>query len=236
MSAITPDIHPRGVTAPPTIRILVVDHPVFALGLAQALASRPDLDVVGQVGSEEQAVALAAELSPDVVVMDLHLCRGSGIAAIRRMVRADSRVAVLVVSMLGDDDSLFAALRAGARGYILKTAAVHEVERAVRSVAAGDVLLASAVSKRAVSYLCGTRTWGPIPFPELTGREREVLDHVARGYDNRTIASRLMLSQKTIRNYLSSILTKLAIADRSALIVRAIDGGLGRDQPLAIDG
>ncbi len=212
------------------IRMLIVDdHPVFAFGLASYLASIDGFEVVGRVGSEEEAVAAAATLAPDVVLMDLDLGAGSGVEATRRILRENSRIGVLIVTMLGDDDSVFASLRAGARGYLLKGASPTEVERAVRAVAAGDMLLASDVAQRAVTLLSGARTTGPVAFPELTDREREVLDLVARGYDNTAIARRLVLSPKTVRNYLSGILTKLAVPDRGALIVRARDGGLGQD-------
>jgi DNA-binding NarL/FixJ family response regulator len=132
--------------------------------------------------------------------------------------------------MLGDDESVFASLRAGARGYLLKGAAPAEVERAVWAVANGEVLLGPEVASRALRYLSGARTAGPRPFPELTDREREVLDLVARGLDNATIARRLVLSPKTVRNNLSAILTKVQVADRSQLIVRARDAGLGIDE------
>lgn len=212
------------------IRLLVVDdHPVFAFGLASYLASIDSFDVVGRVGSEDEAVEAAASLAPHVVLMDLDLGSGSGVEATRRIIRHDPTVGVLIVTMLGDDDSVFAALRAGARGYLLKGASPAEVERAVRAVADGDVLLAADVARRAVALLSGARTAGPVVFPELTDREREVLDLVARGYDNSSIARRLVLSTKTVRNYLSGILTKLAVSDRSALIVRAREAGLGQD-------
>lgn len=212
------------------IRLLIVDdHPVFAFGLASYLASVDGFDVVGRVGSEDEAVAAAATLRPDVVLMDLNLGTGSGVEATRRLLRERPGTGVLVITMLGDDDSVFAALRAGARGYLLKGASPAEVERAVRAVADGDVLLASEVAQRAVALLSGARTAGPVRFPELTDREREVLDLVARGYDNAAIARRLVLSAKTVRNYLSGIFAKLAVADRGALIVRARDGGLGQD-------
>ena len=170
---------------------------------------------------------MAIEHDPDVVVMDLDLGGESGVEATREIVRANPAVGVLVVTMLGDDDSLFASIRAGARGYLLKGAAPAEVERAVRSVANGEILLGTQVAQRATTYLSGSRTRGGVVFPELTDREREVLDHVARGLDNATIARRLVLSTKTIRNYVYGILAKLDVPDRSQLIVRAREAGLG---------
>ena len=135
---------------------------------------------------------------------------------------------VLVVTMLDDDDSVFASMRAGARGYLLKGAAPDEIERAIRAVANGEVLLGPGIAARAIAFLAGGRASGPTPFPDLTDREREVLDLVARGLDNQRIATRLAVSDKTVRNHLSNILTKLQVADRSQAIVRAREAGLGR--------
>lgn len=225
-----------GAATPSTgdaVRILIVDdHPVFAYGMAGFLSSIPDFEVVGDARDEQGAVVEAARLRPDVVLMDLDLGDGSGVEATRRIVRELPGTGVLIVTMLADDDSVFAALRSGASGYVLKGAAPDEIERAIRSVAAGGVQLSAEVGRRAIALLSATRTSGPVPFPELTDREREVLDLVARGYDNHTIARRLVLSAKTVRNYLSVILAKLHVADRSALIVRAREGGLGRDAVL----
>ena len=213
------------------IRVFVVDdHPVFALGLASFLDSIDGIDVVGRAGSEDEAVAGVLEVEPDVVLMDLDLGAGSGIEATRQIAHAAPGVGVLIVTMLGDDDSLFAALRAGARGYLLKSASPEEIERGLRAVASGDVLLTAEVGRRAVDLLSGARTTGPVVFPELTHREREVLDLIARGYDNQAVARRLVLSAKTVRNYLSGILTKLGVPDRGALIVRAREAGLGIDE------
>jgi DNA-binding NarL/FixJ family response regulator len=160
--------------------------------------------------------------------MDLHLGASSGIDATREIVQRHPQLGVLVVTMLDDDDSVFASMRAGARGYLLKGADPVEVERAVRAVANGEILLGPSVAARAVAFLSGTRVGGgATPFPELTDREREVLDQVARGLDNLSIARRLSLSPKTVRNHLSNVLTKLQVADRAAAIVRAREAGLG---------
>ncbi|MGB4777291.1 response regulator [Microbacterium sp.] len=214
------------------IRVLVVDdHPVFRIGMSELLASLDGVTVVEQAADEHTAVELAIEHRPDVIIMDLDLGEGagSGVDATRRITREVPTAGVLVVTMLGDDESLFASIRAGARGYLLKGATPPEVERAVRAVAQGEVLLGADVGRRALSYLSGARTAGPIAFPELTDREREVLDLVARGLDNARVARRLILSDKTVRNYVSGIMTKLGVPDRSALIVRAREGGLGAD-------
>ena len=211
--------------------VVVDDHPVFRLGMSALLAALESITVVGEASDEADAVSTVAENKPDVVVMDLDLGGpghgGTGIEATRQIVRHQPDVGVLVVTMMGDDDSVFAALRAGARGYLLKGAAPADVERAVWAVANGEVLLGPEVAMRAMRYLSGARTSGPVAFPELTDREREVLDQVARGHNNDAIARRLSLSPKTVRNNLSAILTKLQVADRAQLIVRAREAGLG---------
>lgn len=215
-----------------TVRIVVVDdHPVFRLGMAALLESLDSVEVVGQAEDLETAVQVVADQRPDVVLMDLDLGASSGVEATRDILRAHPQVGVLVVTMLGDDESLFASIRAGARGYLLKGASPAEIERAVRSVANGEVLLGAEVAQRAVTYLSGARTKGVRPFPELTDREREVLDLVARGLDNATIARRLVLSSKTVRNYVYGIATKLAVDGRAQLVIRARQDGLGTDEP-----
>ncbi|MER8045973.1 response regulator transcription factor [Streptomyces sp. NPDC094032] len=206
------------------------DHPVFRLGMSALLGSLTGVDVVAEVPSMDEAVAAAVAHAPDVVVMDLHLgdAAASGVDATREILRVLPGAGVLVVTMLDDDDSVFAALRAGARGYLLKGAAAEEIERAVRAVANGEVILGPAVAVRAMDYLLGHAAWGgPVPLPELTSREREVLDLVARGLDNLAISRRLALSPKTVRNHLSNILAKLQAATRAEAIVRARQSGLG---------
>ena len=215
------------------VRVAVVDdHPVFRFGMAALLASLPGVEVVGQAASADEAVALLTgpDAAPaDVVVMDLDLGGSSGIEATREVVRRRPGVAVLVVTMHEDDESVVAALRAGARGYLLKGATPEEVERAVRSVADGAVLLGPQVAARAVGLLSGARTARAVPFPELTDREREILDLVARGFDNATISRRLVLAPKTVRNHVANVVAKLGLPDRSAAIVRAREEGLGVD-------
>lgn len=214
-----------------TVRVFVVDdHPVFAHGMLNFLASIDDFEVAGTAGTEDEAVAGVLAARPDVVLMDLDLGEGTGIEATRRIAREAPDIGVLVVTMLGDDDSLFAAIRAGACGYLLKGASAVEVERAVRAVANGEMLLGPEVARRAARYLSGARSRGPVAFPELTGREAEVLEMVALGYDNATIARRLVLSGKTVRNYVYGIIAKLQVRDRSELIVRAREAGLGRSE------
>jgi DNA-binding NarL/FixJ family response regulator len=206
------------------VRILVVDdHPTFRLGMHALLSSIPGFAVVGEAADAPEAVELARRVPADVVIMDLDLAGTSGIDATRAVLRERPQLRVLVVTMLEDDDSLFAAIRAGARGYLLKSASPTEVERAVRAVANGELHVAAGVAERVLGFVTGART----PFPELTEREREVLDLVARGLDNLAVARRLSLSDKTVRNHLSAILAKLGVADRSQAIVRAREAGLG---------
>jgi DNA-binding NarL/FixJ family response regulator len=211
-----------------TLRVAVVDdHPVFRLGMTALLESLDGIVVVGWAADVDAAVSLVERERPDVVMMDLDLGATSGIDATRSISQRLPGTGVLVVTMFDDDDSVFAAMRAGARGYLLKDASPPEIERAVRAVANGEVLLGPDIASKALAYLQGARRGANVPFPELTDREREVLDLVARGHDNMVIARRLSLSPKTVRNHLSNVLTKLQVADRAQAIVRAREGGLG---------
>lgn len=211
------------------VRVAIVDdHPVFRLGMAALLASLPGIEVVGQAASQQEALALACD-TVDVVLMDLHLGEDSGIETTRELVRRRPELKVLVITMREDDESVVASVRAGARGYLLKGASPEEVERAVRAVANGEMILGPKVAARAMSVLVAGRTAVRLPFPELTDREREVLDLVARGFDNTTISRRLVLSPKTVRNHVANVLAKIGAPDRSAAIIRARDEGLGAD-------
>jgi DNA-binding NarL/FixJ family response regulator len=173
-------------------------------------------------------VELAEAAQPDVVVMDLHMPGLDGVAATREIVRVSPHVAVLVLTMFDDDDSVFAAMRAGARGYVLKGANQADVVRAVHLVGAGGAMFGPAVAQRVIEFFARPRpATTPIAFPELTDREHEVLDLLAAGHSNSTIASRLRISDKTVRNHVSNIFTKLAVADRAQAIVRAREAGLG---------
>ncbi len=208
--------------------VVVDDHPLFRLGMAGLLSSLEGIEVAGQASGAQQARELV-DASVDVVLMDLDLAGESGIDLTRELVSRHPGLAVLVVTMSDDDESVVAAVRVGARGYLLKDATPDAVERAVRAVASGEMILGPRVAARAMAQLVTGRTAVRLPFPELTGREREVLDLIARGFDNAVIARRLVLSPKTVRNHVANILTKLSVSDRSAAIVRAREAGLGQD-------
>lgn len=211
------------------IRILIADdHTLFRDGLRALFASLPDLEVVGEAATGEQAVAQAAALQPDVVLMDIQMPGINGIEGTRRILHASPHIGVIVVTMFEDDDSVFAAMRAGARGYILKGADQAEMLRAIRAVAGGDALFSAAIARRMMNYFAAPKPALPAQiFPELTDREREVLGLIAQGYNNPEIAERLTLSQKTVRNHVSNIFSKLQVADRAQAIIRAREAGLG---------
>lgn len=211
------------------IRILIADdHTLFRDGLRALLGSIPDAEVVGEAATGEEAVERAVATRPDVVLMDIQMPGMNGIEATRRILRTDSAVGVVVLTMFEDDDSVFAAMRAGARGYILKGADQAEMLRAIRAVAGGEALFGPAIAARLLGFFAGKPAAPPAPFPELTEREREVLDLIAAGRGNAEIADRLFLSPKTVRNHISSIFGKLQVADRAQAIVRAREAGLGR--------
>jgi DNA-binding NarL/FixJ family response regulator len=215
-------------SASPLRVTLVDDHPVFRIGMAALLDSLPGITVAGQAESAAAARALfAGGHQTDVVLMDLDLGDGSGVEVTRDLLAARPELRVLVVTMHEDDDAVVASVRAGARGFLVKSSPPDAVERAVRAVAAGEMILSPAVAERAMSYVLGGRRAARLPFPQLTDREREVLDLVAAGLDNTAIAHRLSLSPKTVRNTLATVLAKLSLRDRSAAIVRARAEGLG---------
>lgn len=211
------------------IRVLIADdHAHFREGLRALLLSTEGVDVVGEATDGEQTISLAARLQPDVIMMDLKMPRVGGIEATRRITRHSPHIGILVLSMFDDDDSLFAALQAGARGYLLKGALKTEILRAVRAVASGDAIFGPGMAKRLISYFSATRARPPAEeFPELTAREREILALIAQHLTNPEIARRLQLSPKTIRNHVSNVFAKLQVADRAHAIIRAHEAGLG---------
>ena len=213
---------------PDAIRVVVVDdHPMFRLGMTALLASLPDLAVAGEAQSVEEAVAVVDATVPDLVIMDLQLPDGSGITATEQILARHPSIGVLVVTMFADDDAVFAAMRAGARGYLVKGAGQDEIERAVRAVANGEVILGPPIAQRAAALFTVRATAASSPFPGLTEREVEVLDLLARGLDNHAIARRLNISEKTVRNHVSNVFTKLQVPDRPQAIVKARQAGLG---------
>lgn len=210
------------------LRILVADdHDAFRAGMRALLESVPEVVIVGEARDGEQAVAETARLQPDVVLMDLGMPGLNGVEATRHIVSASPHVAVLVVSMQEDGDSVFSALQAGARGYLLKGAMKAEILRSIRAVVNGEAIFGPAIARRLMHYFATPRTTGSESFPELTEREREVLALLARHQTNTQIAQELSLSPKTVRNHVSSIFTKLQVADRAQAILRAREGGMG---------
>lgn len=212
------------------IRVLIADdHPLFRDGLRALLASLPEAEVVGEAATGEDAIAQAAALQPDVILMDIQMPGANGIEATRRILHTSPHIGVIVVTMFEDDDSVFAAMRAGARGYILKGADQAEMLRGIRAVANGEALFSPAIAKRLITYFSTPGPAAPaLAFPELTEREREILNLIARGSNNTEIAERLFLSPKTVRNHVSNIFSKLQVADRAQAIVRAREAGLGQ--------
>ncbi|MEZ5179580.1 MAG: response regulator transcription factor [Acidimicrobiales bacterium] len=211
------------------LRVLIADdHPMFRDGLRVALAADPGIEVVGEAPDGDVVVDLAAELQPDVVIMDLNLPGRNGAEATREIVATSPHIGVLVLTMFDDSDSVFMAMRAGARGYLLKGAAQPELVRALHAVADGGVILGPRVAVRMKRFF----ETPPVPptFPGLTTREHEVLDLVAQGRSNPEIAVALGISGKTVRNHVSNLFTKLQVADRAQAIVRARSAGLGRNE------
>jgi DNA-binding NarL/FixJ family response regulator len=217
-----------------SIRVLIADdHPVFRHGLRTALSGTADIEVVGEATNGAQAVTAAIEHNADVVLMDLQMPATSGLDAIRELTRTAPKVTVLVLSMFDNDESLFTAIRAGARGYLVKGADEEQIVRAIRVIASGDVVFGSAAGARALAYFTAAPATGRAarPFPELTEREFEVLQLIADGATNTDIARRLHLSDKTVRNYVTSVVNKLQAEDRAQAAVRAIRAGLTAQPP-----
>lgn len=210
------------------IRILIADdHPVFRYGLRALLRAEPATEVVGEATSGEEVIALAASLQPDVILMDINLPGINGIEATRSILATNPHISILMLTMFDDEDSIFAAMRAGARGYLLKGADGDETVRAIHVVSTGEAIFSSTIARRLMQYLEAPRQNAPPQaFPELTEREREILTLIAQGYTNTAIADRLVLSSKTVRNYVSNIFSKLQVPDRARAIIRARDAGL----------
>ena len=212
------------------LRVLIADdHPVFRSGLATLLSATDGVEVVGEASSGREAIESARALAPDVVVMDLQMPDLNGIEATREMLGERPDLGVLVLTMFEDDDSVFAAMRAGARGYLLKGAEQAEILRAIHAVGDGEAIFGPGIAQRMIGFF-SSASKAPEPFPDLTEREREVLELIAQGRDNAEITRRRVVSPKTVRNHVSNIFTKLQVADRAQAIVRAREAGLGRQQ------
>ena len=227
------------------IRILIADdHLFYREGVRSLLKDVPDLEVVGEAVDGADVIDQAIALQPDVILMDIKMPKLNGIEATRRIRESQPEICILIVTMFDDDDSVFATMRAGARGYVLKDADEDELVRAIRAVNRGEAIFSPAIAQRMIQYFAGlsqhaprmesgasptgTTTPAATIFPDLTDREREVLDLIAQGRSNTEIAHRLVLSIKTVQNHVSNIFSKLQVADRSQAIVRARDAGLGR--------
>jgi DNA-binding NarL/FixJ family response regulator len=210
------------------VRVLIVDdHPVFRFGLRTLLKADPQLEVVGEAVNGEEAITLVSSLHPNVILMDLNMSGMSGIEAIRRILADSPNVYILVLTMFDDDDSVFAAMRAGAHGYLLKGAEGGETLQAIHVISTGEAIFSPAIAQRLMQYFGAPRPRGPSrPFPDLTEREREVLKLIAQGYTNQAIAEHLVISPKTVRNHISSIFSKLQVTSRLEAILLAKDAGM----------
>jgi DNA-binding NarL/FixJ family response regulator len=212
-----------------TIRLLIADdHPVFVRGLTVTFADCDDIEVIGTAADGDAAVAAVGDLHPDVVLMDVRMPGRNGIEATRTLVASGSGAAIVVLTMFDDDASVFTAMAAGARGYLVKGAPQERIIDAVRSVAVGELVFGQEIAAQVLAFFASPRaTRRGDPFPELTEREAEVLERIAAGHNNQRIARDLGLSEKTVRNHVSSIFAKLRVADRAEAIVRAREAGLG---------
>jgi DNA-binding NarL/FixJ family response regulator len=214
------------------VRVVVADdHPIVRDGLRALMEATPGIELIGAATNGDEAVEIARQLRPDLVLMDLAMPGRNGIEATREIAANGWASAVLILTMFADDESIFAAMRAGARGYLLKDAGHDEMRRAIEGIGHGEAIFGAGVAQRMVGFFARARELGVQPFPELTDREREVLDELARGSSNATIAARLGISLKTVRNHVSTILSKLMVVDRAQAIVRAREAGFGVKDP-----
>lgn len=223
------------MTAAPVTRVVLADdHPMFRYGVAAVLADVPEIDLVGEAASGGELLALVERVRPDVVVTDLAMPGMDGAAACRALLAVRPDLGVLILTMHADDESLFAAMRAGARGYVLKGADRAELVRAILGVAGGQAVYGAAVAQRIADLVSGGAALGlsAEPFPDLTPREREVLSLLSEGARNSTIARELGMSEKTVRNHVSSILMKLQVPDRTAAALTAREASRSRSAPI----
>jgi DNA-binding NarL/FixJ family response regulator len=212
------------------IRVLIADdHPLYRDGMRGLLDSVADIEVVGEATTGDEVVQLSEKLQPDVILMDIKMPSINGIEATREILHVSPHIGVLVVTMFEDNDSVFAAMRAGALGYLLKDARGEEVLRAIRAVNDGEAIFGPGVAQRLIAFFSAEKppTAAPQTFPELTPREEEILILITQGHGNREIAELLYISLKTVRNHVSNIFTKLQVADRAQAVIRAREAGLG---------
>jgi len=211
------------------LRVLIADdHPLFRKGIRVLVESLPGMEVVGEAATGEEAIALAASLAPDVIMMDLQMPGGGGLTATRIILNASPHIRILMVTFSEDTESVFTALRAGARGYVLKDAGESAMGAAVQAVARGEAIFSPAIAARLMDFFSAPHPAVPRElFPALTDREREILRLIAQGHSNPDIARQLTLSVKTVHNYVSNIFSKLQVADRAQAIGRAREAGLG---------
>jgi len=218
------------------IKVLIADdHVFYREGVRALLSNSPEITVIGEASNGDEVIAKAVELDPAVILMDLKMPGMNGIEATRKIIGTQPSVGVLVITMFDDDDSVFAAMRAGARGYLLKDADKDELVRAIVAVDRGEAIFSPAIAQRMIQYFGASyahqaKKEQPNEFTELTERELEILDLIAQGHNNTVIASKLSLSIKTVQNYVSSILTKLQVVDRAQAIVRAREAGFGKKE------
>lgn len=212
-----------------SIRVLVADdHPMFRHGIRALLDSLDDMQVVGEAETGRAALTQAEALQPDVILMDIQMPELNGIEAARQIHQTSPHIAILMCTMFEDDDSVFAAMQAGARGYLLKGARHDQIIGAIRAVAGGEAIFSPAIAQRMIKYFSAPKPVASLAFPELSAREREVLELLAQGFNNAEIVHQLVISDKTVRNHVSNIFNKLQVSDRAQAILRARDAGMGQ--------
>jgi DNA-binding NarL/FixJ family response regulator len=214
------------------IRVLIADdHPFYREGVRTMLSVASEIEIVGEAANGDETIAQAESLQPDVILMDLKMPGVNGIEATRRILRTSPHIGVLVLTMFEADESVFAAMRAGARGYLLKDVGQEELVRAIKAVSRGEAIFSPAIAQRLIHYFAALRPMAAdLAFPELTDREREILQLIAQGHGNAEIAERLLLRTKTVQNHVSNIFSKLQVSDRVQAVVRAREAGLGLER------
>lgn len=217
-----------------TIKVLIADdHLFYREGVRTLLGTAEEIEIIGEASNGLDVVTRASELQPDIILMDLKMPGLNGIDATRQIMQKQPNAGILVITMFDDDESVFAVMRAGARGYILKDADQEELVRAITAVYSGEAIFSPAIAQRMMNYFSNVPREGKSmvnrPFPELTERETDILEWLAQGYSNPAIANKLSLSVKTVQNNVSNILSKLQVVDRTEAIIRAREKGLGKD-------